>query len=228
MNPAVPRIHWFLLGIATVLLVACTVAARIASSAALLPLTLSPGSSVTYTVVRLLPDTVRIALRFERKQGARRPELGEFVSRSGAGYLLFESPGEPVVIQVRGPSSAATFEALPAGSYGATHIGRNLVVGDTDDNPHRFQWPPNNASRPRLPIGISKVTLVVARVGDALSGEQVSAILEPPLSFKSASPRYGFLWWFYFWPVLAAPLVGYAAYLAWRVLRSRNRSASAA
>ncbi len=225
MDAAVSRAHWLLLGTATLLLLACTLAARLSSSPSVFPLTLSPGSSGSCIAFRLLPDSVRISLRF---RGFQRPELGNYISRHGDGFVLFDSPGEPIVLEVRGPRGVAMYEALPASSYSAPYIRRSLVVRDFDDDPHRFQWPPNNASRTILPIGTSTVTLTVLSVGAPLSGEEVSAILEAPLSIKSASPGYGFLWWFFFWPVFAVPLGAYAAYLVWRELRSRSRASSAA
>jgi hypothetical protein len=170
-------------------------------------------------VFRLFPGAVHVSLDFSRSKGALRPELGSFTTRQGANYIEFESPGAPVIVQVEGAALAAVHEALPAGAYGAEHIGRDLVVRDLDGNPSRFRWPPDNASRPVLPSGRSTVRISVLEVGAPLMGEQVTAVVNAPLSFKSASPGYGFLWWFFFWPVLAALLVIYTAVLLWLSLR---------
>jgi mannose/fructose/N-acetylgalactosamine-specific phosphotransferase system component IID len=53
-------------------------------------------------------------------------------------------------------------------------------------------------------------------VGDPLSGEEVRAVIEPPLAAKTAMPGYGFLWWFILWPVFAVLLACYGGYLAWQ------------
>jgi hypothetical protein len=95
-----------------------------------------------------------------------------------------------------------------------------LVVRDSDNNPARFRWPPDNAMRPSLPIGSSKVTLSIVEVGASLTGEKVTAILHAPLSFKTASPGYGLLWWFLFWPVYVLFLAIYAVVLGCLTVKS--------
>ena len=222
MTPRARRVHWLVLGVAAGILLAGVVAARISSSADVAPLTLTVGESVTFSVFRLFPDAVRISLDFDRKNGRLRPELGEFTTTRGPNYVEFDLPGEPVVLQVRGPTATADYEALPAGSFGAKQIGRTLVVRDSDANPRRFVWPPNDSAMPTLPFGFSAVTLRVIEVGAPLSGEKVAAIIKPPLSFKSGVPAYGFLWWFFFWPVFALPLVAYAGYLVWQGSKSKT------
>jgi hypothetical protein len=226
MLPRTLKIHWLLLALLVVFVMAGSYAARLSVSTVVAPLALTAGESISFSVFRLFPDTVRLMLEFKSAGGHRRPELGEFQSRREAGYIEFNSPGEPVLISVIGPTSTAVYEALPAGSFGAGQIGRELVVRETDGNSKRFNWPPNNAARPILPTGTSTVTITVMDVGHSLSGEKVSLILKPPLSFKSHMPGYGFLWWFLFWPVLAGIISVYACVVAWQTLKSRRAQVS--
>lgn len=194
---------------------------RMSSSRPVMPLTLTVGESVTFSVFRLFPDTVRISLDFDRKHGLRRSELGEYTATQGPNYIQFSAPGEPVILQVQSPLARADYEAMPAGAYSDKHISRELVVRESDDNPSRFSWPPDNFASPKLPAGSSEITLRVLEVGTTLANEKVDVVIEPPLSFKSAMPGYSFLWWFFFWPVLSIPLAAYAGYLLWQ---GRNKA----
>lgn len=223
-TPAPPKtqtLHWLLLSVASAILLIGAIAAQLASSRDVAPLTLTEGESVTITIFRVLPDTLQASLRFDKTQGSRRPELGEFTARSGANHIEFDSPGEPVVVQIQGRDSTVIYEALPAGVHGSTYTERRLVIRDADGNPNRFVWPPDQASKPKLPIGRSEVTIKVLNVGAALSGERIQMVVEAPLSFKTSMPGYGFLWWFFFWPVWAVVLLAYAGFLVWRRRRAQ-------
>lgn len=223
MSPRALKIHWLLLGVASVVVAAGSITAHISSSPVIATLTLSPGELVTLPVRRLLPDVVRLSLSFERPEGARRPELGSFSAKKDAdGALVFPNPGEPVIVRVAVVSGEADFEALPLGSYSDTQMNRGLVVRKLDGDPRRFRWPPDNAARPILPAGASTVTLHVLEVGPALTGERVTVILKPPLSFKAAAPGYAFLWWFHFWPLYAVLLCGYLVYIRRQAWLSRT------
>lgn len=194
---------------------------RMSSSRLVMPLTLTVGESVTFSVFRLFPDTVRISLDFDRKHGLRRLELGEYTMTRGPNYIQFRAPGEPVILQVQSPTANAEYEAMPAGAHSHKRISRELVVRESDDNPNRFTWPPDNVARLTLPVGSSEITLRVLEVGTTLASEKVDVVIEPPLSFKSAMPGYSFLWWFFFWPLLSIPLAVYAGYLLWQ---GRNKA----
>jgi len=205
-------------------LVAGVVAARLSSAPELAQLRLIPGEAATVSVFRLFPDSVRLFVRFDRlPPAAPRPELGEFQAAGGPGYVAFNTPGAPVVLRIRAQSATVDFEALPATAYGSEHIDRELVVLKEDGDPRRFQWPPDNLARPRLPAGRSSITITAVEVGAALAGEGVTVVIEPPLTFKAASPGYGFLWWFFIWPLWAAALVAYAAVVAWRMVAARGQ-----
>lgn len=214
--------HWIALALLSLLVLIGALAAHVSSvqKAAVIPLT--AGRTLQLSAFRIFPHAVRLSVVFDRAQDQERPELGAFVTKSGSGYLEFESPGEPVIFEVRGPVSAARYEALPATAHDARHIHRDLVVRDTDGNAHRFAWPPDDAGRPVLPAGGSTVDLTVVAAGGTLGGEVVTVILEPPLSFKSAATGYGFLWWFFFWPIMAIPLACYGACLVRKTWHARS------
>ena len=217
------RIRWIVLSAVASLLLAGTLAARVSSSPATAPITLAKGQSVTISVFRLFRDVVRVSLEFERTAGNRRPELGMPPSSTGPGYIEFALPGQPVRMEVSGPDSTIEYEALPGSSHGDRHIIRDLVVRANDADPTRFSWPPRDLVRQALPPGRSTISLTVMEVGEPLFGERVRVIIQPPLSFKSSAPGYGFLWWFFFWPLLALPLACYGAYLAWQTKRLRSQ-----
>lgn len=221
------KARWFSLIAVALVLLAGALAANFSSSPAVATLPLVAGESVRLSVFRMFPDAVRLSFDFPRALGQQRPELGDYAMTRGPGYIEFRSPGQPIVVKVQGPESTVEYEALPASGYSVASISRDLIVRENDDNARRFVWPPNNAVRPVLPRGQSVITLTVVQVGAALSGERVQAIIKPPLSFKSAMPGYGFLWWFFFWPIFAVPLACYAAYLAWQTraaLASQNEA----
>ncbi len=207
--------HWIALAVLSLLVLAGALAVHVSSSPTGVEIALIEGQTAQVPVFRLLPDASRMTLKFQRTHGQERPELGYYSNKSGPGYIEFASPGEPIIIHVRGPYSSAEYEASPATGYSDQHFSRDLDVRDHDGNPNRFAWPPNNASRPTLPAGWSTVELTVVSVGESMAGEVVRAVVEPPLSFKSSMPGYGFLWWFFFWPVFALPLACYCAYLSW-------------
>lgn len=224
MKPRSLTIHWIALAVLSLLVLTGALAAHISSSPAGVEVALIEGRKAQVPVFRLLPDAARITLEFRRTHGQERPELGYYSTKSGSGYIEFSSPGEAIIIQVRGPDSSAEYEAFPTTGYGARHLYRDLVVRDNDGNPNRFAWPPDNAARPTLPAGWSTVQFTVVSAGEPITGEVVRVLVEPPLSFKSSMPGYGFLWWFFFWPVFALPLACYCAYLSWQAWSLHRRS----
>ena len=159
---------------------------------------------------------------FERQKGQIRPELGEYATRGDwrkTGFLDFDNPGAPIKLLVRGEGKEVVYEAIPAGSYGTTTIRRELVPFVDDDNPNRFQWPPDLTLRHNLPAGYSHFLVTVQEVGNQLKGEKVKIIFGPPVTFKAVAPRYGYIWWFSFWPLYALPLLVYGLVLLWRSIR---------
>lgn len=220
-RPRTLRLHWLLLTVLTLLVIAGTFAAHVSSSPTMSPLRLAPGESITVSVFRFFPHAVSVSLRFSHSKGTPRPELGSGnPQRIGADYVEYESSGEPVIVQVEAAARTVLYEARPAGSISANHIYRDLYVLEPNRNPSRFRRPPDHASRPMLSSGRSTVKITVLEVGTPLMDEQVMALVNAPLSFKNCSPGYCFLGWFLLWPVLAVLLLIYAAVLLFLTLWS--------
>lgn len=128
-----------------------------------------------------------------------------------------------MVLKVQGAANVADYEAMPASGFGQYHTSRDLVPRVADGDALRFQWPPDNEARTVLPAGRSTVKITVLEVGPTLAGEKVKVGIVPPLSFKHFMPGYGFLSWFYFWPVYGFFLALYAVFLGWQTYRNPIR-----
>lgn len=216
------KFHWICLSTLVVVFGIAMVAFEVSRTANVISLVLTPGTTVSFRVYRLLPAPLNLKLRFNWDgQHGSRPELGEYTQKGdprGRGYLEFKRPGEPVIIRVtstRGMDSK--FEALPNGGSSAKSISRELVREDSDDSPERFIWPPRLI---QVPAGVSDLTISVVDVGPSLVGESVTLVVAPPLGFKSAAPGYGWLWWLFLWPFFVALLVIYFGVLCWRRYRA--------
>lgn len=220
------KIHWTL-WIILVIFVAAGVFVDDLSSAKSVTLELRPKVSIDITVFRPLSHALNLSLRFNRTEGQKRPELGDWrnVERGWreSRFLEFPEPGTPVKLLVRGEGNEVVYEALPAGAYGATTIGRDLVPFVDDGNPNRLPWSPHLALRQSLPSGYSTFNFSVLEVGPQLLGERVTLIVGGPVSLKSVSPGYGFLSWFMFWPLYAMVLLGYGVVLVWQTRRHGKR-----
>jgi len=208
------KIHWAF-WTTLVVVVATGVLADVLSSAKLVTIELRPKAAIDVSVFRPLPDALRLSLSFNRTEGQKRPELGDYATTENSGFLEFKNPGAAIKLLVRGEDREVIYEALPASAYGTT-IGRDLIPFMDDGNPNRFQWPPNLAVRPILPSGYSTFNISVLEVGHQLVDEQVTLIIGSPITFESTAPGYGFLWWFIFWPLYVLLLVVYGAALLGR------------
>jgi hypothetical protein len=173
-------------------------------------LSLEPGARASIVVDRVLPDRPRVSLRFDAPTvglASSRPELGEFKTRQARDALVFANPGASVALRIEDANTTAIYEALPAGSYGADFIGRDLVPFEDDGDRGRFRWPPALPAE-SIPAGRSVVHVTVLEVDDAIRGETINVMLEPPLGFKRGTGgALDVLHWFYLWPVYAALLV---------------------
>ena len=138
MNLHQLKARWLALLVVAVVLLAGTLAANFSSKPAVATLSLVAGESVRIPVFRVFPDAIRLSLGFNRALGQQRPELGDFVTTSGLGYIEFKSPGQLIIVKVQGPETTVEYEALPASGYSAALISRDLVVRENDDNPSRF------------------------------------------------------------------------------------------
>lgn len=185
------------------------------------PLKLNPGTSVEVSIFRISQGTsLGVFIDFERPEGEHRPELGEFTTRVGRenGYLDFSNPGSSVKLKLVGAGREVIYEALPASAYGKK-VRRHLIPFVNDGNPDRF----HRSARNDLPAGFSEFSMSVLEVEDQLKGERVTLVLEQPLNFKfTPPPGYGWLWYFFFWPVYAFCIAAYGLVLLWRLYRRRK------
>jgi hypothetical protein len=215
-------IHWIVLAFLSLVVLAGALAAHVSSTPAVVAMALTKNETARISVFRLFPDVTRVVLVFERAPGQERPELGSFASKRGSGWVEFASPGAPVIVRLRDPSSEVEYEALPAIAYAPQRVSRELVVRAHDGNPNRFAWPPEQAIPQVLSPGWSTLELTVVGSGEAIAGEVVQAVVVPPIMVKSARHGYEFLWWFALWPLFVVPLACYGAVLSWQTWRSRR------
>lgn len=182
------------------------------------PIQLKENSSINVSVFRPFPESLSISLRFDNIDGEDRSVLGGSRTEKGdwhkTGYINFREPGEPILLQIRDDTGTTIYEAEPAGGVElSTTAWRDLVPYINDGNPNMFVWPPRNDLRNKLHSGITKLNISVLQVGSNISGEVASLIVESPVSFKSCSSNYVWLWWFMFWPVYAVILFFYGLML---------------
>ena len=186
-------------------------------------LKLNPDTSVEgISIFRILPGaSLGIFIDFERSDGGRRPELGEFRSLGDwrDGYMEFLNPGSSVKLKLVGEGREIVYEALPASEYGKK-VRRYLIPFVDDGNPDRF----HRSVRHDLPAGFSEFSISVLEVEDPLKDEWVTLVFEQPLNFKfSLPPGYRWLWFFFFWPVFAFCILAYGLVLLWLLYRQRKK-----
>lgn len=217
------RFGWIVFGSLCVLLLVGSLAWHISSKTETATLSLQPGARASIVVDRVVRDRPRVSLRFAAPTGAlasSRPELGEFKTRQARDALVFANPGASVLVRIEDANTAAIYEALPAGSYGAGFIGRDLVLFDDGDR-GRFRWPPVLPAE-SIPAGRSVVHVTVLEVDDAIRGESIAVMLEPPLGFKRGTGGIlDVLHWFWLWPVYVAALLVFGLVLVAAQRRSR-------
>jgi hypothetical protein len=209
------KIHIVLWCILSIITAIGALAFDLSSSPTYASLVLRPGESTEVHLFRIFPEMIRAELGFYRS-GTKHPELGEHMNLGGQkrrDILDFPNPGEPVKLLFRLGDHQRVFEAMPAGSFGYHRIGRSLVPFVDDGNPNHFPWPPNPDLFLEFSTGNSKLIVTVLEVGNSITDEQVDVMIRPPITWKHISPNYGFLSWFFFWPVYVLILVIYGATL---------------
>lgn len=224
---------WSVLAILCTLLILGTTALHIASRTVRARIDLKPGAQVSIPVFRFVPDSPRLSMEFDVPAQAspstgfarRRPELGEWKPSQREETLYFANPGEAVKLRVADRTRPQIYEALPAGGWSRDRIHRSLTPFLDDGDPTRFRWPPRLPSR-SIPAGRSTLDISVLEVGDAIQGERVTVVVEPPLTFKRGTGGpMDWLWYFYFWPFYAV-ILGIAgvvlAYITRKELRRRR------
>ncbi len=215
--------NWGVWALLCAALVAGWPAFKIASRTATVSLLLEPGATVVVDTLRLRPGNVQLALRFARAPGEDTlATLGTWSHREQAGQLLFDHPGEPVVLRIEHADRQARYAAFPASSSSADEVERNLWVQAPDAPDGGYRWPPL-PSPVTLPQGRSHLTATVLEVGPSLRGQRPTLVLHPPMGFKASERGYDLLWLYFLWPVLVAPLLVYALVLCVWTWRQRQR-----
>lgn len=220
---------WLAWGIASVLLAIYCAMASIASTAARAEIVLSPGRIAHLPVTSLYGHTLSFELDFPRHaEDARTADLGSWsTTEDRPGTLHFDHPGARIAgtVSIDG-DTPIPLEAMPASGYSADAIFRafseNLPVA-----PGEWRWPPN-ARKAQAKRGHNDVVVTITDVDPRLAGETVTLWARPPLSFKSADPRYDWLSPAYFLRPLGLPLVSVAGlvllYRTWRAYRKAPRT----
>lgn len=217
--------HWVLWGGLVIFFAIGLLVCLQSSLPAVTSISLVPNSSVNVTVFRPFPDMASVSMEFNNPGRQGRPLLGN--SRGGGdwqktGFLYFGNPGEPIKVRVSVAGKAVVYEALPTSGYGATS-NRDLVPFVDDGEPNRFQWPPENRLRNKLPAGYSDITVTILEVGAQLKGERVKLIIKPPVDYMSFKPNYGLIWPFIYWQLYTLPLLVYGLVLLWFTIRQQGR-----
>jgi len=188
---------------------ACTWANKISSQATGAEMDLRRGAELTLPAFRLFPATFSFSLIFNTTPNEPRPELGDWQkSRENTDpkTLVFNNPGESVLIEVTVVETGVSqvFEALPTGGVASsTSRSRGFVPYVDDGNPKSFAWPPRKEDYLKLANRDNTLRFKVIEVGPTLEIQSAQLFVDSPLSFKSSRDGYGWLWWFYFWPVYA-------------------------
>ncbi|MEG2804025.1 hypothetical protein [Stenotrophomonas sp.] len=197
---------------------------KIASRTETAPLRLEPGATVVLDTLRLRAGQVQLSLRFARTPGEdTRDTLGKWSVQERPGFLVFEHPGEPVVVRIENAGQQATYAAFPASASWADGVERDLGVQTRNAPTGWYRWPPL-PSPVTLPQGRSQLTLTVLDVGPSLRGQRVALSLHPAMGFKSSERGYDLLWLYFFWPILVAPLLLYGLVLCLWTGRQRRRA----
>lgn len=184
------------------------------------PLQLVKGSSARVTLFRVFPARLQLALKFERSVGNLRPELGRWVTNGPTDRLHFYDPGAPVKLLVTGDGAEAVFTALPPDTmvslYDTWPVHRKFIPFSEGDSQNDVQWPPANELRPMVPFGFSSFQVTVLNVGEQISGENVSLVIDAPISPKQVASR-SYLWlaWLMLvWPLNLALILFYGVFLS--------------
>jgi hypothetical protein len=226
------RIAWAVFAGLCALMLLGVAALHIASNTVRARIDLVPGARVSMTVLRLVPDAPRLSMEFEDPARAHppmghwrsRPELGEWRPIRKDGSLRFGNPGETVKLRVVDQTQAQIYEALPNGGRSEGLVHRDLVRFVDDGDARTFRWPPLLPTR-SIPAGRSALEVSVLEVGDAIRGESVTLVAEPPLGFKRGTGgAIDWLWYFYFWPAYALVL-GITGVVLARITRKSSAAA---
>lgn len=190
------KIHWIIFTVSAVFICMGICAYFLSSSTIKLPITLKENQNIKMKIFRFMPHRLKASLRFEGGLKNKRPELGQW--NCGIACL---PPCEPVNISVTVKSNTIEYEAWPASGHGSSITIRNLRPVSKEKTGITF------------PAGFSEATISITRVGSKLEGEAVTLVISPPVSFKTVSSGYRYLWYFFFWPFMLVILAIYGGIL---------------
>lgn len=217
---------WLIWLVMTMLVTLYAWAGSVASKSEKVGIKLERGYSTQVRVFRLAEDRLRMGLTFQGDH-TRRLELGTWATRSDwgqAGTLKFDNPGTAIRVVASAPGVApVTYEAMPTSAWGPGSVDRKLTAS-LSISPGVWPWPPA-MNELVLHRGTNIVNIEVIAVEPPLVGEALELWIAPPLGFKVTMPSVGWLWLWFFWPVLLAIQVLWAIALCvptWR-MRRRNR-----
>lgn len=198
----------------------------VSSSGTTVPLRLVKGNSVEILVFRPFPDPLHLQLVFEKQSGVKRPELGGQRHIATDGGFRFDSPGEPVKLQVTSNGTSTVFEMFPGGNL-AFEERHDKAVRDfmpfvKDDDPAVFPWPPANNLRPVLSSGLSRLTISVLETGPLTAGELVTLDIGAPINPKTVHTQ-SYLWLgslMLLWPINIILLLLYGVFLLKKTIKT--------
>lgn len=139
-----------------------------------------------------------------------RPELGDSQNKNDwrkDGYIHYKNPGVPILLKVTlNQQTEFLMRAMPNSGRNSKSFFRDFTLTEEKYDLYKFPWPPSGI-RENLPKmrGRSSIHVEVKQVGAALRGETIELVLGPPQGFKSGQENYGWLWFFYFIPLISIP-----------------------
>lgn len=195
------------------------IAFEISTKTQFVSLPLQINHTVETRIFRLFKSNIYLSLRFKNVKDSNWHGSNKLKDGPSAffknGILNHPEPGEPIKIKVEIDGlDEIIYETLPGDSPYQGTVRRTLYPFVDDGNPALFPWPPKQVA---LPSGFSHLKISVIEVGEHLLGEDVTLVIDPPLSFKTSSVNYSWLWWFFAWPIFVVILLIYLMILIWRI-----------
>ena len=184
---------------------------------------LQPHSNIHFEVTSLWGHSVSFEMWFRRNPlDHREGALGRYGTLNGhPGKLIFPNPGKHIsgTVSING-RPAVELEAMPASGYTETEIRRELTTNRSTAE-GAWNWPAPGAPRITAVPGRNDVSLTLTDVDPSLTGESVTLMALPPLSFKNTQKHYAWLWYAWFLCPVGGLVLGIIGIiLLWRTLRA--------
>ena len=195
------------------------IALTISTKTQFVSIPLQINQKVETRVYRLLQSNLYVYLSFKNVKdsnlhGSHKLKDGPYASFKN-GIANYQEPGEPVKLKIEiDGMREIIYEALPGDSPYKGTVRRTLYPFVDDGNPALFSWLPKQVT---LPSGTSHFKITVLEAGEHLLGEDVTLVINPPLSVLTSSVSYRWLWWFFAWPIFVVILLIYLIILIWRI-----------